>query len=146
MSNFYFTIDPQSMFGFDLSERVKIENRSVPLIVEECIKEVEKRGLDYEGIYRKSGGAAQIRSIQLSFDHGEKINLSDEEEYNDICAITSVLKQYFRELPNPLLANELYDTFIKVSSKLYAYIAVCSHSNPVANSHEPRRKQNCSLY
>lgn len=107
------------MFGFDLSERVQIENRSVPLIVEECIKEVEKRGLDYEGIYRKSGGAAQIRSIQLSFDHGEKINLSDEEEYNDICAITSVLKQYFRELPNPLLAYELYDTFINISSKLY---------------------------
>jgi hypothetical protein len=109
------------MFGFDLSERVQIENRFVPLIVEECIKEVEKRGLDYEGIYRKSGGAAQIRSIQLSFDHGEKINLSDEEEYNDICAITSVLKQYFRELPNPLLAYELYDTFIKVSSKLYLH-------------------------
>lgn len=108
-----------SMFGSDLSERVKAENRTVPLIVEECIKEVDARGLDYEGIYRKSGGAAQIRAIQLAFDNGENINLSDEDEYNDICAITSVLKQYFRELPNPLLTYELYDRFIQVSSKSF---------------------------
>lgn len=107
------------MFGSDLSERVRVENRTVPLIVEECIKEVEARGLDYEGIYRKSGGAAQIRAIQLAFDNGENINLSDEDEYNDICAITSVLKQYFRELPDPLLTYELYDKFIQVSSKSF---------------------------
>ncbi|CAO0794952.1 unnamed protein product [Mucor circinelloides] len=104
------------LFGTDLSERVKAENRSVPLIVQECIKEVEARGLDYEGIYRKSGGAAQIRAIQLAFENDESINLSDEEEYNDICAITSVLKQYFRDLPNPLLTCEHYDSFIQVST------------------------------
>ncbi|KAF1798645.1 hypothetical protein FB192DRAFT_1392542 [Mucor lusitanicus] len=105
-----------SMFGGDLSERVLAENRTVPLIVQECIKEVEARGLDYEGIYRKSGGAAQIRAIQLAFENGESINLSDEEEYNDICAITSVLKQYFRDLPNPLLTCEHYDSFIQVAT------------------------------
>ncbi|KAI8642407.1 hypothetical protein BD408DRAFT_416458 [Parasitella parasitica] len=105
-----------STFDSCLSKRVKAENRTIPLIVEECIKEVEKRGLDYEGIYRKSGGAAQIRAIQLAFDNGEDINLSDEDEYNDVCAITSVLKQYFRELSNPLLTFELYDQFIQASA------------------------------
>ncbi|KAI8975385.1 hypothetical protein BDF20DRAFT_603021 [Mycotypha africana] len=121
-----------SMFGIELSERAQLENRDVPLIVEECIKEVEKRGLSYEGIYRKSGGAAQIRSVQLAFDQGEKVNLSNEEQYNDICAITSVLKQYFRELPNPLFTYELYENFIKISTmdhgdnKLNAFIEVLS--------------------
>lgn len=109
------------MFGSDLSERAKAENCTVPLVVRECIREVEARGLDYEGIYRKSGGAAQIRAIQLAFDNGDKINLSDEEEYNDICAVTSVLKQYFRELPDPLLTHETYDKFIQVSSKSFRY-------------------------
>lgn len=104
-----------SMFGSDLSQRVLLENRNVPLIVDECIKAVESRGLEYEGIYRKSGGAAQMRAIQLAFDQGDKINLCDEEEYNDFCAVTSVLKQYFRELPNPLFTFELYDTFINIS-------------------------------
>lgn len=117
------------LFGTDLSERVKAENRSVPLIVQECIKEVEARGLDYEGIYRKSGGAAQIRAIQLAFENDESINLSDEEEYNDICAITSVLKQYFRDLPNPLLTCEHYDSFIQVSSKFFLCLSIaCTHT------------------
>ena len=104
------------MFGCDLIERAKEENRSVPYIVEACIQEVEKRGLDFEGIYRKSGGAAQIRAIQLGFDQGD-IQLSDEEEYNDMGAITSVLKQYFRDLPDPLLTMALYDPFTEICCK-----------------------------
>ncbi|KAI9481688.1 MAG: hypothetical protein EXX96DRAFT_567658 [Benjaminiella poitrasii] len=110
------SVSANSIFGTDLSDRAQYEDKSVPSIVELCIKEVEARGLEYEGIYRKSGGAAQIRAIQLAFEQGENINLDDEEEFNDICAITSVLKQYFRELPNPLFTFELYDTFIGITT------------------------------
>lgn len=119
------SLSENSMFGSDLSQRVQIENQSVPIIVQECIKAVEARGLDYEGLYRKSGGAAQIRSIQLSFDQGEKIDLCDENEYNDVCAITSVLKQYFRELPNPLLTYEVYNNFIEICCKFF-FNSICT--------------------
>lgn len=105
------------MFGNSLTDRCKFENRSVPLIVKECVNQVELRGLDYEGIYRKSGGAAQIRTIQLAYEQGKHINLSDEDEFNDICAITSALKQYFRELSDPLLTYDAYDKFIEISGK-----------------------------
>ncbi|PHZ17448.1 RhoGAP-domain-containing protein [Rhizopus microsporus ATCC 52813] len=104
------------LFGTPLTERVEFEGRPVPLFVTECINAVEHRGLDYEGIYRKSGGAAQIRSIQSAFEQGEKVDLYNEDEINDICAITSVLKQYFRELPNPLLTFETYQAFIELST------------------------------
>ncbi|CEP10876.1 hypothetical protein [Parasitella parasitica] len=70
-------------------------------------------GMDYEGIYRKSGGVGQMRQIQQSFEKGELPNLIDEEKWNDICAITSVLKQYFRELPNPLFTYELHSKFME---------------------------------
>ncbi|KAI7898674.1 uncharacterized protein BX663DRAFT_555564 [Cokeromyces recurvatus] len=110
------SISESNLFGIDLTERAQFENRTVPLIVEQCIKEVEARGLEYEGIYRKSGGAAQIRAIQLAFEQGESTNLDNEEEFNDICAITSVLKQYFRDLPNPLFTFELYDTLIDIAT------------------------------
>lgn len=106
------------MFGVDLALRCEQENRAVPIFIEDCLREVEKRGLDYEGIYRKSGGAAQIRTIQQAYNHGDKINLSDEDEFNDLGAITSVLKQYFRDLPNPLLTHEHYDKFIEFSGKI----------------------------
>ncbi|CAO3699777.1 unnamed protein product [Rhizopus stolonifer] len=104
-----------SIFGASLVDRVEFEGRRIPLLVEKCVEAVEKRGLDYEGIYRKSGGAAQTRSIQVAFDQGEKVDLCNEDEYNDICAVTSALKQYFRELPNPLLAFECYQELIDTS-------------------------------
>ncbi|CAO0801319.1 unnamed protein product [Mucor circinelloides] len=104
------------LFGSDLSERSRYEDRPIPLIIEQCIQAVEKRGMDYEGIYRKSGGAAQMRLIHQSFDAGDPVDLEDDESVNDICAVTSVLKQYFRELPNPLLPFNLYSQFIDAVS------------------------------
>lgn len=110
------------MFGTDLSEQAIKEDRMVPQIVEQCINAVETRGLDYEGIYRKSGGAGQMRMIQQSFEQGLPIDLDDVEEVNDICAVTSVLKHYFRQLPNPLLTYELYSQFIELACKCIWYI------------------------
>lgn len=107
----------RSLFGTDLSEQAHYEDRSIPLIIEQCIRAVEKRGMDYEGIYRKSGGAAQMRLVHQSFDMGDPIDLDDDESINDICAITSVLKQYLRELPNPVLPYNLYSQFIDAVCK-----------------------------
>ncbi|ORZ26134.1 hypothetical protein BCR42DRAFT_364789 [Absidia repens] len=101
-----------SMFGSSLASRVAFEERDVPFLVEQCIAAVETRGMDYEGIYRKSGGAAQMRTIQLAFESNDYLNLNNEDDINDICAVTSVLKQYFRELASPLLTFELYDPFM----------------------------------
>ncbi|KAI7865172.1 hypothetical protein BDF14DRAFT_1827946 [Spinellus fusiger] len=105
-----------SMFGTNLSVQTALEDRDVPILVEKCITAVETRGMNYEGIYRKSGGAAQIKAIQHAFNQGLNINLEDEEEFNDICAVTSVLKQYFRELPDPLITFDLYPKFIDLVS------------------------------
>ncbi|KAL0087378.1 Rho GTPase activation protein [Phycomyces blakesleeanus] len=102
-----------SLFGHSLAAQVALENRSVPLLVEKCIEAIELRGMDYEGIYRKSGGAAQMRAIQIAFEQGDTIDLKDPDEINDVAAITSVLKQYFRELPDPLLTYDVYQEFIE---------------------------------
>ncbi|RCH79026.1 hypothetical protein CU098_003013, partial [Rhizopus stolonifer] len=105
--------DSRYMFGNDLIKQVQAEKGKIPLVVEKCIESVEARGMDYEGIYRKSGGVGQMRQIQLAFEKAETPNLIDEEKWNDICAVTSVLKQYFRELPNPLFTYELHSKFME---------------------------------
>jgi hypothetical protein len=118
-----------SLFGTDISARASTEERSIPVIVEQCINAVQKRGMDYEGIYRKSGGAAQIRLIQQAFDNGEPIDLEQDYPINDIGAITSVLKQYLRELPDPLLTYSLYPTLIDVICKFNLFIYICNAKN-----------------
>lgn len=109
---------PPSMFGRDLVEQVradsKDEDRQIPVIVEKCIDAVEAIALDYEGIYRKTGGSGQSKAITQLFERGDysSFNLRDTDRFNDICSVTSVLKTYFRSLPVPLLTFDLHDQFV----------------------------------
>jgi hypothetical protein len=84
-------------------------------VVTRCIEEVELRGMDIEGIYRKTGGNSQVKLIQEGFDRTEDFDISDPAL--DITAVTSVLKQYFRRLPNPLLTFDVYDRILESTSK-----------------------------
>lgn len=74
--------------------------------------------LDYEGIYRKTGGSGQSKIITQLFERGDyrSFDLKDSERFNDICSITSVLKSYFRALPDPLLTYILHDKFISAAN------------------------------
>ncbi|RIA88874.1 hypothetical protein C1645_739054 [Glomus cerebriforme] len=101
-----------SIFGNDLTKQSELEGDDIPYVVQKCIKAVEIRGMDYEGIYRKVGGALQVRAIISAFEKGEEIDLDDPDLINDISAVTSVFKQYLRELPNPLFTYELYSSFL----------------------------------
>lgn len=124
------------MFGRDLTEQATADNPGgvylVPLIVDKCIEAVETLGkanarewshnsrsqaLDYEGIYRKTGGASQSRLITQLFERGDysAFDLRDSERFSDICSVTSVLKNYFRSLPVPLLTFDLYEDFISAA-------------------------------
>lgn len=109
---------PPSMFGRDLIEQVHADanggDRTIPVIVEKCIDAVEALALDYEGIYRKTGGSGQSRMITGLFERGDydSINLLDTDRFNDICSVTSVLKNYFRSLPVPLLTFDLHEQFM----------------------------------
>ncbi|KAG6862218.1 hypothetical protein C0995_002148 [Termitomyces sp. Mi166 len=109
---------PPSMFGRDLAEQVyadaRGEDRQVPVIVEKCIQAVEAIALEYEGIYRKSGGAGQSKAITQLFEREDymSFDLRDSDRFNDICSVTSVLKNYFRSLPVPLLTYDLHDEFM----------------------------------
>ena len=75
--------------------------------------------MDYEGIYRKTGGASQSKMITQLFERGDyhSFNLLNLDQFNDICSVTSVLKTYFRSLPNPLLTFDLHEQFATAASE-----------------------------
>ncbi|KAF3908382.1 hypothetical protein AA313_de0210395 [Arthrobotrys entomopaga] len=99
------------LLGSELEARVAYEGRRIPLVITKCLAEVESRGMDVEGIYRKGGGASQVRMVQEAFERGEEIDLENPDI--DITAITSVLKQYFRKLPTPLITYTIYDRLVE---------------------------------
>jgi hypothetical protein len=101
-----------SVFGSDLSSRCDFEKHIIPTIVSRCIFEVEARGMNAEGIYRKSGSSSQIKTIQAGFEKDwQHYDVSDPDL--DVHAVTSALKQYFRRLPNPLITFEAYEALLE---------------------------------
>lgn len=70
-------------------------------------------GMDFEGIYRKTGGAGQVKQITQLFESTDSVALDNEDW--DISAVTSVLKNYFRGLENPLYTFELHQEFVSVA-------------------------------
>ncbi|KAG9259211.1 rho-type GTPase-activating protein [Emericellopsis atlantica] len=118
-----------TLFGSDLSERAEFERRQIPSVVTRCIEEVELRGMDQEGIYRKTGGNSQVNMIKDGFDKDESFDISDPDL--DITAVTSVLKQYFRKLPVPLLTYDVYDRVLESTSKCTAQrdLFIYDHTN-----------------
>jgi Rho-type GTPase-activating protein 1/2 len=107
--------ETSTLFGNDLTRQAENEGRVVPYIVTRCIAEVEANGMDYEGIYRKSGGASSLRSIIDAFETGGEVNFEHLGGSGDICAVTSALKQYLRTLPDPLLPFSCYERLLQAA-------------------------------
>ena len=52
--------------------------------------------------------------FRVAFDEDKTpVFQSDEQIVLDIHAVSSLLKMYFRELPNPLCTYQLYDKFVE---------------------------------
>jgi hypothetical protein len=125
--------DSSVLYGSDLTARCEFEKRVIPAVVSRCIEEVELRGkllisprchthtnpfkgMDVEGVYRKSGGASQVTQVKSGFEKSSDYDISDPDL--DIHAVTSALKNYFRRLPIPLITFDVYDQFLEAGRKL----------------------------
>ncbi|KAF1744120.1 LOW QUALITY PROTEIN: hypothetical protein MXB_3712 [Myxobolus squamalis] len=92
-------------FGVSL-ERILTVDYQIPLKLSQLLKQIELRGIHYEGIYRKSGATAKIKEI---YDKLNNIDDSDLTflENSPIHALSNLVKNFFRDLPNPVIGEEL---------------------------------------
>ncbi|XP_046789783.1 unconventional myosin-IXb isoform X7 [Gallus gallus] len=96
-------------FGVSVSSLTS-ERNSVPIVMEKLLEHVEMHGLYTEGIYRKSGSANRMKELkQLLQADPNSVKL---ENY-PIHTITGILKQWLRELPDPLMTSAQYNDFLR---------------------------------
>ncbi|KAK9535314.1 hypothetical protein VZT92_007702 [Zoarces viviparus] len=99
-------------FGVRLEDcQPGVINKFIPLIVEICCGLVEDMGLEYTGIYRVPGNNAMVSALQDQLNKGCDINPT-EEKWQDLNVVSSLLKSFFRKLPEPLFTNDKYNDFI----------------------------------
>ncbi|XP_035888402.1 unconventional myosin-IXb isoform X5 [Phyllostomus discolor] len=117
------------------------DKASVPIVLEKLLEHVEMHGLYTEGLYRKSGAANRTRELRQALQTDPS---AVKLENFPIHAITGVLKQWLRELPEPLMTFAQYGDFLRAvelpekQEQLAAIYAVLEHL-PEANHNSLER-------
>ncbi|KAJ2672591.1 hypothetical protein IWW42_002745 [Coemansia sp. RSA 1085] len=108
------TTEPKT-FGVELTQQMP-DPQVVPAIVEKCLTEIELRGLEEVGIYRVSGAAADVSRLRALFNADPDAVDLGSGDFPDINVVSGVMKQFLRELPEPIMTFGLYDGFINAAS------------------------------
>uniref|UniRef100_A0A8C8HEW5 Myosin IXB n=1 Tax=Oncorhynchus tshawytscha TaxID=74940 RepID=A0A8C8HEW5_ONCTS len=86
------------------------DKNTVPMVLEIMLEHVEMNGLYTEGIYRKSGSANRMKELhQLMETDPHAVCLEDYP----IHTVTGLVKQWLRELPDPLMTFIHYNDFLR---------------------------------
>lgn len=123
-------------FGAPLEFVCQRDNAPIPHIVEKILLEIELRGLEEVGIYRKSASLAVVQQIKDEVNKVGDFNMENSLVF-DIHNLTGCVKAYLRDLPEPLISDNLveelsqirdiakstsrFETYKHVLSKLPAY-------------------------
>ncbi|KAF8790796.1 ralA-binding protein 1-like [Argiope bruennichi] len=103
--------EDKPIFGVPLAvavERSKSHDGiELPVIVRECIDYIEEHGLACEGIYKISGLKSKVRKLKDQYNRREKVYLYEHEPH----IVASLLKQFLRDLPEPILTAALASKF-----------------------------------
>jgi len=91
--------NPKPVFGRPLSE---VGNPIIPTVVKDCIEYLSRpNNITEEGILRQSGSKSTIDKLKSEYDEGKDVNLNQIDPH----AVGSLLKSYFRELPEPIIPS-----------------------------------------
>ncbi|NXW62338.1 RHG08 protein, partial [Eurystomus gularis] len=105
---------PTQQFGVSL-QYIKDKNKGelIPPVMKETVSYLKRKGLQVEGLFRRSASVQTIKDVQKLYNQGKSVNFDD---YHDIHIPAVILKTFLRELPQPLLTFECYDHILEITS------------------------------
>ncbi|KAK0471613.1 rho GTPase activating protein 22 [Armillaria novae-zelandiae] len=108
--NAVFGVDPQILLQRE-AEGGDVPYGALPKIIEQCLSEIESRGLTEVGIYRIAGATSEITSLRDAYNRG----LSPIKSSTDIHAVCDLVKSWFRLLPEPVFPAASYFEIIEAT-------------------------------
>eukprot|EP01114_Cavostelium_apophysatum_P014852 TRINITY_DN3948_c0_g1_i1.p1 TRINITY_DN3948_c0_g1~~TRINITY_DN3948_c0_g1_i1.p1 ORF type:complete len:463 (+),score=84.50 TRINITY_DN3948_c0_g1_i1:184-1572(+) len=100
------------IFGVELDVLLQrdIDNGMVPMF-QQCIAFLKANGLEEEGLFRVSGSFSDIEHLRKAFESGKNLEITDTSV--GVHAVSSLLKKFLRELPEPLIPFQRQSSFLK---------------------------------
>ncbi|XP_066920278.1 rho GTPase-activating protein 26-like isoform X3 [Clytia hemisphaerica] len=80
-----------------------------------CMEGIERRGLTDQGIYRIAGVSSKFNKLLntgIDPKQIDRLDLTTDESPWEVKTITSAMKQYFRNLSEPVFTFKLHDDFL----------------------------------
>ncbi|XP_068445014.1 rho GTPase-activating protein 7 isoform X2 [Clinocottus analis] len=104
----------RNVFGVPLQVIVQRTGQPLPQGIQQAMRYLRNQCLDQVGLFRKSGVKSRIQALrqmnEASGVDGGGINYEGQSAYD----VADMLKQYFRDLPEPLLTSKLSETFLQI--------------------------------
>uniref|UniRef100_A0A8C5GK79 StAR-related lipid transfer protein 13 n=1 Tax=Gouania willdenowi TaxID=441366 RepID=A0A8C5GK79_GOUWI len=105
----------KSVFGVPLIVHVQRCGFPLPLCLQQALCHLRTHCLDQVGLFRKSGVKSRIHALRQQCELcPEFVNYEDQSAYD----VADMVKQFFRDLPEPLLTSKLGETFLHI----YQYV------------------------
>ncbi|XP_034836392.1 uncharacterized protein RhoGAP102A isoform X1 [Maniola hyperantus] len=82
----------------------------VPSIVSACLAHLRRHGLHTLGLFRVSSSKKRVRQLREEWERGTETAIDAAVSPHDVAAL---LKEFLRDLPDPLLCRDLYPAFLQ---------------------------------
>ncbi|XP_061104546.1 stAR-related lipid transfer protein 13-like isoform X2 [Conger conger] len=90
---------------------VQRSGQPLPQSIQQAMRYIRSQCLDQVGIFRKSGVKSRIQALrQLNENSPDHVSYDGQSAYD----VADMLKQYFRDLPEPVFTSKLTDTFLQI--------------------------------
>lgn len=101
----------KTVFGVPPIVNVQRTGQPLPQSIQQAMRYIRSQCLDQEGIFRKSGVKSRIQILrQMNEASPDHVNYKEQSAYD----VADLLKQYFRDLPEPIFTSKLTDTFLQI--------------------------------
>ncbi|XP_043360330.1 stAR-related lipid transfer protein 13 isoform X5 [Dermochelys coriacea] len=105
----------KNVFGVPLIVHVQRTGQPLPQSMQQALRYLRSSCLDQVGLFRKSGVKSRIQALrQMNESSPENVSYEDQSAYD----VADMVKQFFRDLPEPLLTSKLGETFLHI----YQYV------------------------
>ncbi|XP_062997625.1 stAR-related lipid transfer protein 8 [Elgaria multicarinata webbii] len=99
------------VFGVPPVVHVQRTGQPLPQSIQQAMRYVRSRCLDQVGIFRKSGVKSRIQALRhMNEASPDNVNYEGQSAYD----VADLLKQYFRDLPEPVFTSKLTETFLQI--------------------------------
>ncbi|CAN0377817.1 unnamed protein product [Lampetra planeri] len=101
----------KAVFGVPLLVNAQRTGQPLPQSIQQAMRHLRNHGRDQVGLFRKCGVKSRIEALrQMNEASPEGVDYGEQSAYD----VADLLKQYFRDLPEPLLTSKLSDTFLLI--------------------------------